>query len=361
MRTRRSLLALLAGLLIVPVLDAEPARADSDVITITSECQLYASGDDPSLDSPQLEQTAARWAATKDDGSIDIISASVGTIDRSLGYPYVRATAAGTSATFDQTLVVEVDGERRTLHMPIYSDCRSLPDAVPSTSGATRVHNIDWLCYPDNPLFGAFEPEVFLGLAYKAAGYTAIAIDADVDGYLSSESFFNGSARTSTLMAGTGPTMVVPVTAQVTFQPDGGGPNLVETYDFDLDVTCSVLADQGLFSDDNDSVFEADIEWLATEGITQGCNPPANTRFCPDDPVTRGQMAAFLVRALAYTDRGTVDFTDDNGSVFEADIERLATEGITFGCNPPANTRFCPDDPVTRGQMAAFLKRALDR
>ena len=45
---------------------------------------------------------------------------------------------------------------------------------------------------------------------------------------------------------------------------------------------------------------------------------------------------------------------------FEADIVRLASAGITRGCNPPANTRFCPEGAVTRGQMAAFLTRALD-
>ncbi|MFP3915514.1 MAG: S-layer homology domain-containing protein, partial [Actinomycetota bacterium] len=83
-------------------------------------------------------------------------------------------------------------------------------------------------------------------------------------------------------------------------------------------------------------------------------------RFCPDDPVTRGQMAAFLVRALGYSAAGAGNlFGDDNGSVFEADIDRLATAGVTRGCNPPQNDRFCPDDPVTRGQMAAFLNRAM--
>ncbi|HEX2404787.1 MAG TPA: S-layer homology domain-containing protein, partial [Acidimicrobiia bacterium] len=115
------------------------------------------------------------------------------------------------------------------------------------------------------------------------------------------------------------------------------------------------------FTDDNASVFEDAIDRLATAGVTRGCNPPANTRFCPDDPVTRGQMAAFLVRALGYTDNGGGNrFTDDNASVFEDAIDRLATAGVTRGCNPPANTRFCPDQPVTRGQMAAFLTRALD-
>ncbi|MEA2024495.1 MAG: S-layer homology domain-containing protein [Actinomycetota bacterium] len=115
----------------------------------------------------------------------------------------------------------------------------------------------------------------------------------------------------------------------------------------------------GTFSDDDGSVFEADIEWMAEEGITKGCNPPANDRFCPDGVVTRGQMAAFLVRALGLVADLDDPFTDDDASIFEADVERLAAAGITKGCNPPMNDRFCPDGVVTRGQMAAFLVRAL--
>jgi hypothetical protein len=56
--------------------------------------------------------------------------------------------------------------------------------------------------------------------------------------------------------------------------------------------------DDDRFSDDDGSVFEGDVEWLASVGVTAGCNPPVNDRFCPDDAVTRGQMAAFLRRAL---------------------------------------------------------------
>jgi hypothetical protein len=115
----------------------------------------------------------------------------------------------------------------------------------------------------------------------------------------------------------------------------------------------------GSFIDGDGSVFELDIEWLAGEGITKGCNPPTNDRFCPDSNVTRGQMAAFLVRALDLTDTLDDPFTDDDDSIFEADIEKLAAAGITKGCNPPTNDRYCPDSTVTRGQMAAFLVRAL--
>ncbi len=119
-----------------------------------------------------------------------------------------------------------------------------------------------------------------------------------------------------------------------------------------------VAPGEGSFIDTLDSPFVADIAWLAQTGVTRGCNPPVNDRFCPDEPVTRGQMAAFLVRALGLPAAGAA-FVDDDGSVFEDDIARLAGRGVTRGCNPPVNDRFCPDEPVTRGQMAAFLVRAL--
>ncbi|MFP3914708.1 MAG: S-layer homology domain-containing protein, partial [Actinomycetota bacterium] len=79
------------------------------------------------------------------------------------------------------------------------------------------------------------------------------------------------------------------------------------------------------------------------------------------DPVTRGQMAAFLHRALGDEPASgeEPEFTDTAGTVFAEDIAWLADSGITRGCNPPDNDRYCPGDPVTRGQMAAFLHRAL--
>ena len=117
----------------------------------------------------------------------------------------------------------------------------------------------------------------------------------------------------------------------------------------------------GTFTDDDGNTHEGNIEAIAAAGITKGCNPPVNDLYCPSDPVTRGQMAAFLVRALHLTDDGGGNtFTDDDGSIFEADIAKLAAAGITKGCNPPANDQYCPDDPVLRDQMASFLARALD-
>ncbi len=114
----------------------------------------------------------------------------------------------------------------------------------------------------------------------------------------------------------------------------------------------------GSFRDDDGNIHEGHIEALAATGITRGCNPPANDRFCPDHPVTRGEMAAFLGRALQLPPGGA-DFSDIDGHIFAPDIARLAAAGVTRGCNPPAHDRFCPDHLVTRGQMAAFLVRAL--
>jgi hypothetical protein len=112
------------------------------------------------------------------------------------------------------------------------------------------------------------------------------------------------------------------------------------------------------FTDDDGSVFEQDIDRIAAAGITLGCNPPDNDQFCPGGSVLRGQMAAFIVRAFRLPGSDTDWFADDNGSAFEDDINALAAAGVTLGCNPPASDRFCPRQPVTREQMAAFLWRA---
>ncbi len=117
---------------------------------------------------------------------------------------------------------------------------------------------------------------------------------------------------------------------------------------------------QGVFVDDNGSIHEPDINGLAASGITRGCNPPADDRFCPDRAVTRQEMASFLVRALGLPRSPTSFFEDTAGSIHAHDIDDLAEAGITLGCNPPANTSYCPLLPVTRQQMASLLVRALD-
>ena len=99
---------------------------------------------------------------------------------------------------------------------------------------------------------------------------------------------------------------------------------------------------------------EADINRLAAAGITNGCG---SGLYCPNSAVTRDQMASFIARALSLAPTTTNYFSDDNASVHEADINRVAAAGITNGC---AVSLYCPTQVITREQMAAFIHRALD-
>lgn len=125
-----------------------------------------------------------------------------------------------------------------------------------------------------------------------------------------------------------------------------------------LDRALNIVDGPDAFVDDEASVFEDHINAIAAVGITKGCNPPRNDAYCADNQLTRGEMAAFVARAWNLPASATDHFVDDEGSVFQADINRLAEAGVTRGCNPPANDRFCPDQEMTRAEMASFLSRA---
>ena len=63
--------------------------------------------------------------------------------------------------------------------------------------------------------------------------------------------------------------------------------------------------------------------------------------------------------AVGSATNGRGSFTDDDGSVHEPNINGLAASGVSKGCNPPDNTRYCPERAVTRAEMATFLVRGL--
>ena len=100
------------------------------------------------------------------------------------------------------------------------------------------------------------------------------------------------------------------------------------------------------------------IERLALSGITAGCGV---VTYCPNDPVTRAQMAVFLLRGMYGATFvppaavGTV-FSDVPVGSFAANyIERVFADHITAGCG---NSKYCAGDQVTRAEMAVFLLRA---
>ena len=104
------------------------------------------------------------------------------------------------------------------------------------------------------------------------------------------------------------------------------------------------------------------IEDLYNEGITGGCGvSPAS--YCPNQNVTRAQMAVFLLRmkhGAGYTPpaaTGTAFADVSSGYWAAAWIEQLAAEGITSGCG---GGNYCPNASITRAQMAVLLVRTLN-
>jgi BACON domain-containing protein/S-layer family protein len=104
------------------------------------------------------------------------------------------------------------------------------------------------------------------------------------------------------------------------------------------------------------NIFYAFIEQMAVHQITVGCG---GNNYCPAQPVLREQMAAFIIRGLGIfnppqpAQQRFADVPPSN--IFYAFIEQMAVRGITLGCG---GGNYCPEQPVTRGQMAAFLIRA---
>ena len=111
----------------------------------------------------------------------------------------------------------------------------------------------------------------------------------------------------------------------------------------------------GTFADDDGNLHEGTIEAIAAAGITTGCG---SGRYCPGFPVTREQMAAFLIRALGENpSTRPSSFNDVTSGPFSGHIERIAELGVSTGY--PDGT-FRPTTPISRGEMAVMLARALD-
>ncbi len=112
----------------------------------------------------------------------------------------------------------------------------------------------------------------------------------------------------------------------------------------------------GTFTDDDGNEHEGFIEAIAAAGITLGCNPEG-TLYCPAEPVRRDQMASFIARGFELPAAGEDFFPDDEGNTHEDNINRVAAAGITLGFD---DGTFGPTLLVSRAQMASFLARAME-
>jgi hypothetical protein len=126
--------------------------------------------------------------------------------------------------------------------------------------------------------------------------------------------------------------------------------------------TTHLPAYRGLFADvPSSNPLARYIEHLYDHGVTGGCSTSPR-KYCPNDSVTRGQMAVFLLRAIGHASSGHLGpyqgtFADvPSSNPLARFIEHVAGHGITAGCDT-SPARYCPDSRVTRAQMAIFIVR----
>ena len=105
------------------------------------------------------------------------------------------------------------------------------------------------------------------------------------------------------------------------------------------------------------------IYTLFDAGITVGCSQ-VPLMYCPENSVTRVEMAVFLLRTKYGSDyqppTAVGIFDDLPTSHWAADwIEQLYSEGITGGCSQ-IPFLYCPEYPVTRAEMAVFIVRTFN-
>jgi len=115
------------------------------------------------------------------------------------------------------------------------------------------------------------------------------------------------------------------------------------------------------FSDIQGHWAENFIRTIACNSITVGCG---GGNYCPENYVTRAQMAVFIILSMGETGSTAVfnayfdDIADDD---FDPFINRMYELGITGGCGASGARTYCPNDPVTREQMAVFMVSAVLR
>jgi len=106
------------------------------------------------------------------------------------------------------------------------------------------------------------------------------------------------------------------------------------------------------------STLWQDVELVSARGLMVGVG---NDTFLPADVLNRAQTAIVLVRLLGLqtSPPATSSFQDVPATHYAyAYVEAIKKAGLTSGCSasPPL---YCPDTPLLRAELAAFLARAL--
>lgn len=278
------------------------------------------------------------------------------------------AVAKLTYRSADYTKVDEAVAKADALNEADYTDFSAVKaalEAVDRTKNITQQAEVDAMAQ-------AIEDAVS-GLTRKSTGSDRDDSSSTPSYPVTPDRADNGAVSVSPKNASQGSTVTVKVTPDSGYVVDrvtvtdnrGNEVKLTQkgvgTYTFTMpagQVTVTAAfapaAEQSPFRDVSASDYYYDaVKWAAEEGITSGTSADL---FSPSAPCTRAQMVTFLWRAAGSPNvGGALTFTDVADSAYYAPAVRWAASvGVTSGTGAG---RFSPDDPCTRGQMAAFLYR----
>ncbi len=297
------------------------------------------------------------WSATSNAGWITITSGNSGSGNGAMAFSVsansTTSQRIGTMTIADKTVTITESGQ-------------SAPDISV------------------NPTAVTFNPEYIGDLVSHTV---TLSNNGSANLVISSLGISGGNARMFSVSASTCPSLTPTLskssscTVNVGFKPKSEGVKsatlVIGSNDPDKNPLNVPLSGTGVICPEAEFVdvpqgywAEVFIKTLACNGITAGCKlddpaTPANEAlYCPEDPVTRAQMAVFLERG----ENGSSYLPPSAAGIFAdvpltptpywavAWIEQLYNDNITSGCwaNPPL---YCPDNPVTRAQMAVFLLR----
>jgi len=212
----------------------------------------------------------------------------------------------------------------------------------------------------------SISPQNILAVAAGGAGTVTVTVSDPACAWIAAGSNSSWIQQTSSTVAATGNgTVTLTVAANTNPTARTGTLTLAllgaNTVDYQIQILQTGIITAQPFNDVSLShPYVNYVNLIRNAEITAGCSlfPPL---YCPDQNVTRGQMAAFIVRAALHTDAFTYpdlpyfDDVNQNHPYFKY-VQKLRELGITVGCSA-APALFCPDSNVTRQQMAVFLTR----
>ena len=301
-----------------------------------------------------------------------------------LGQPQVNETSSGNGTTVSlQRCANGTGGQRNTSTFGQFSPSPGTDDSLIVTVTSNMSINAN---------FAVFLPEIDVqrsagtsitdgssdALGNKLAGTVALTYTIDNSAGTDTLTIPAGGVTISNSVNVSNYTLNTALPLNV---PAGSTATLSRSFDvdavgdfsFDLNIVSNdgdenlyniAVSDTGVsnFSDVSETYWAYScIKTIYDSGITSGCY--RGVEFCPNNPVTRAQVAILILRAkngnkyVPPKGTGTI-FGDVPSTYWAVDrAEQLAIEGITSGCSSSPKL-FCLNDLTTRAQIAILILRA---